>query len=389
MVRLKAQGKIDEFAFVLLAGLIMIIVMLLIWGIPSEETGTNITEGNITAPFVVGSQPQDVPRTIRIGDFSVSYAAGSKIINEQNNVKIEKGMFNNKYHKYSVAIDEDMDSVTGGYVIIDVLDTNSLGDLVLKVNNRVVYDQKFEAGEINIAIDKVYLLSYNIIEVSTTGPGWQFWTSSFYYMDKIKFGINYYGNLQKQETFTVYDNELQNFKSGSVNFYVMNAEGSGNLMIDINEHNIYKGQAAGDVNKPFSIFDVGLIRGQNTVAFSTEKGTAYNIDDAAIVITHTETGQKTRYVSFDVDSSAYQRLKTKKGTIKFYIIDSNNLGSLLVTIRDSAGNKHPTTTIQSYSVGQLQTITFDSSYVRVGKNTVIFESAGDGSFVLSNLQIST
>jgi len=389
MARLKAQGKIDEFAFVLLAGLVMIIVMLLIWGIPSEETGQNITEGNITAPFVVGSQPQDVPRTIRIGDFSVSYAAGSKIINEQNNVKIEKGMFNNKYHKYSVAIDEDMDSVTGGYVIIYVLDTNSLGDLVLKVNNNVVYSQKIEAGEINIPIDKTYLLSYNIIEISTTGPGWQFWTSSFYYMDKIKFGINYYGNLQKQETFTLYDNELQNFKSGSVNFYVMSTEGTGNLMIDINGHNIYKGQASGDVSKSFSIFDVGLIRGQNTITFSTEKGSAYDIDDAAIVITHTETGQKTRYVSFDVDSSAYQRLKTKKGTIKFYIIDSNNLGSLLVTIRDSTGTKHPTTTIQSYSIGQLQTITFDSSYVKVGKNTAIFEAAGDGSFVLSNLQIST
>ena len=208
-------------------------------------------------------------------------------------------------------------------------------------------------------------------------------------MDKIKFGINYYGNLQKQETFTLYDNELQNFKSGSVNFYVMSTEGTGNLMIDINGHNIYKGQASGDVSKSFSIFDVGLIRGQNTITFSTEKGSAYDIDDAAIVITHTETGQKTRYVSFDVDSSAYQRLKTKKGTIKFYIIDSNNLGSLLVTIRDSTGTKHPTTTIQSYSIGQLQTITFDSSYVKVGKNTAIFEAAGDGSFVLSNLQIST
>jgi hypothetical protein len=259
----------------------------------------------------------------------------------------------------------------------------------VKVNNNIVYNQKVQVGEINIPIDKTYLLSYNVIEIFTTGPGWKFWASSFYYIDRIKFGINYYGNLQKQDTFTVYDNELQDFKSGSVNFYVMNAEGSGNLMIDINGHNVYKGQAAGDVSKSFSIFDVGLIRGENTITFSTERGTAYNIDDAAILITHTETGQKTRYVTFDVDSSAYQRLKTKKGTIKFYIIDSNNLGSLLVTIRDSTGTKHPTTTIQSYSIGQLQTINFDSSYVRTGKNTVIFESAGDGSFVLSNLQITT
>jgi len=389
MAKLKAQGKIDEFAFVLLAGLVMIIVMLLIWGVSDEDTDTNITEGNITAPFVVGAQPQDVPRPIRLGDFSVSYAVGSKDLSEQSDVKIEKGILNDKKHKFSVGIDEDMDIVTGGYLTIYILDTNSLGDLVVKVNNHVVHEEKVQAGEINIAIDKMYLLSYNIIEVSSTGPGWKFWAGSFYYIDRMKFGINYYGNLQKQETFTVYDNELRNFKSGSVNFYVISSEGSGNLKIDINGHTIYNWQPAGEINQRFSIFDVGLVRGQNTISFSTEKGSSYEIDDAEVVITRTEIGQKTRSVSFDVDNSAYQRLKTRDGTIKFYIIDSNNLGSLLVTIKDSTGKRHPTTTIQSYTIGQLQTILFDSSYVKVGKNYVIFEAAGDGSFVLSNLQIST
>jgi hypothetical protein len=243
-------------------------------------------------------------------------------------------------------------------------------------------------GEVNVPIDKSYLKSYNIIEISTSSPGWKFWSSSFYYMDRLKFGINYFGNQEKHESFTVYENELQNFKRGEVNLYVGNAEGDGDLIIDINGHRVYKGRIMGQLIQPFQIFDVGLVRGVNTISFFTERGANYNIEDAELIITHTETGQKTRSVSFNIDSSKYQKLKTKKGTIEFYILDSNYLGSLLVTITDSAGVRHPTQTIQSYSIGQLQNILFDSTYVRVGKNTVTFEASGEGSFVLSNFKVN-
>jgi hypothetical protein len=385
-MRLRNKGAIDEFAFVLLAGLIMIVVMLIIWGVPSEVT-ENVTE-NVSGIFVVGARPQDVPRSIRIGDFPVSYALGSKVLMENKNIEVKKGMFENKYHKTSVGIEQDMDSVTGAFFVVDVLDTNSGGNLVIKFNDQVIFDQKVQTGEVNVPIDKSYLKSYNIIEISTSSPGWKFWSSSFYYMDRLKFGINYFGNQEKHESFTVYENELQSFKRGEVNLYVENAEGDGDLIIDINGHRVYKGRAIGQLVQPFQIFDVGLVRGVNTISFFTEKGATYEIEDAEVIITHTETGQKTRSVSFNIDSSEYQKLKTKRGAIEFYILDSNYLGSLLVTITDSAGVRHATQTIQSYSIGQLQSVMFDSSYVRVGKNTVTFEASGEGSFVLSNFEVN-
>ena len=387
MTSLKTKGAIDEFAFVLLAGLIMIIVMLLIWGIPSEVT-ENVTE-NVSGVFVVGARPQDVPRNIRIGDFSVSYAIGSKILNEEKNIEVKKGMFVDKYYKTSVRIEQDMDSVTGAFIILDVLDTNSEGNLIVKVNGKVVFDQKVQSGEVNVPVDKSYLEFYNTIEISTSSPGWKFWAVSFYYMDRLKFGINFFGNLEKQESFIVYENELQNFKRGEVSLYIDSTEGDGNLIIDVNGHTIYKGKNLGQLIQPFQIFDVGLVRGTNTITFSAEKGASYKIDDAEIIITHTETGQKTRSVSFEIDNSEYQRLKTKKGTIEFYILDSNKLGSLLITITDAGGIRHPPQIIQSYSIGQLQKIQFDSSYVKIGKNTVTFEASGEGSFVLSNVRIET
>jgi len=383
----RRKGAIDEFAFVLLAGLIMIIVMLLIWSVPSETGKDNISE-NVTGLFVIGARPQDVPRHIRIGDFSVSYQVGSEVLSEKRNIEVRKGVWEEKHESISGEILKDMDLVTEGFIIIQILDTNSEGNLVVKINDQTIFDQKTSSGKIEIPVEKLLLLDYNVIDISTTGPGWKFWTSSFYKIDKIEFGINFFGDLKKEEAFTVYEDELQNFKSGIVTFYVEDVEGDGDLTIEINGYQIFKGKPISRFSKPFGQFDVGLVKGTNTITFSTEEGTSYNIDDAEIIITHEEMGQKTRTVKFYVSNSDYNQLKSSRGEIKFYILDSNRLGSLLVTIIDSRGRKNPTRTISSYSIGQLRTVYFDSDDVEVGNNKVTFEASGEGTFVLSNVKIS-
>ena len=214
----RQKGAIDEFAFVLVAGLIMIVVMLLIWSVPSE-VGENITE-NVTEIFVIGAQFQDVPRHIRIGDFSVSYQVGSEALSERRNIEIRKGVWEDKHENMGGEISKDMDLVTGGFILIQVLDTNSEGNLVIKINEQIVFDQKTTPGKIEIPVEKSFLVNYNIIEISTTGPRWKFWTSSYYIIDKIEFSVNFFGNLERQEAFTVYENELVEFKSGLVSFYV-------------------------------------------------------------------------------------------------------------------------------------------------------------------------
>lgn len=383
----RQKGAIDEFAFVLVAGLIMIVVMLLIWSVPSE-VGENITE-NVTEIFVIGAQFQDVPRHIRIGDFSVSYQVGSEALSERRNIEIRKGVWEDKHENMGGEISKDMDLVTGGFILIQVLDTNSEGNLVIKINEQIVFDQKTTPGKIEIPVEKSFLVNYNIIEMSTTGPGWKFWTSSYYIIDKIEFSVNFFGNLERQEAFTVYENELENFKSGLVSFYVDGVEGGGDLIIEINGYQIFKGRPTTSFSKSFGLFDVGLVKGVNTITFSTEQGTSYDIDDVNIVITHEEMGQKTRTKSFYVSSSDYKRLKTRDGEIKFYILDSNYLGSLSITITDSRGKKNPIRTISSYSVGDLRTVYFDSDDVEVGTNKATFEASGEGSFVLGNLKINT
>jgi len=383
----KGQAKIDEFAFVLLAGLIMIIAMLLIWGVPSEEGKENISE-NITGVFVIGARIQDVPRHIRIGDFSVSYEVGSETLAEKRNMEVRKGIWEDKHETLSSEILKDMGLVTDGFITIQVLDTNSEGNLIVKINNQVVHDQKAGPGKVDIMIEKSLLKDYNVIDISTSSPGWKFWVTSFYKIDKVVFGINYFGNVEKHETFTVYESELQNFKSGVITFFVEDVSGTGDLNIEINGYTVFKGRPIRRFSKAFELFDVGLVKGKNTIVFSTEEGTSYNIDDAELTIVHEEVGQKSRTVSFYVSSSDYNQLKSERGEIEFYILDTNYLGSLLVTITDARGYKNPARTIAEYSVGELKTVYFDSDDVRVGTNKVTFEASGEGSFVLSYVKIN-
>jgi hypothetical protein len=143
-------------------------------------------------------------------------------------------------------------------------------------------------SETKIPIASELLSNYNVIEVSTSGPGWKFWSSSVYKIDKIDFGINIFGNVEKKEVFEVFREEITDFKEARVEFYVESYEGDGSLTIKINDYKIFEGKRRGQVALNFNFADVGLVRGENTISFSTETGTTYKIEKAKVVLVHTE-----------------------------------------------------------------------------------------------------
>lgn len=364
------QAKLDEFAFVLLAGLIMIIVMLLAWGVPGpteipvvtpdsvdmeiergdedsfllkinvtskrvtltstgtiadwiefsdndfEVTGLTNVEVTVDVPrkaderehlgtIIVESEeggkaeipvsidvlsPYAEPSEIReekyFPDISVSFAAGEEVLKTERNVLVKRGINENKYFKTSARISQDLEFVTGGMINIDILDTNLEGKLIVKVNDEVVYDRATTSGRIKIPVSKGLLSSYNTIEISTSAPGWKFWTSSFYRIDRIEFSINLYGGKEHAEYFSVSDAAVRNFKSAKLQFEIEDHTGDGNLIIEINDNAIFDGQPHRIFTQDFDAFDVGLVKDRNTLAFSTESGTSYQLNDVKIIITH-------------------------------------------------------------------------------------------------------
>jgi len=359
----------------------MISILLIAWGIPPEGEG-NITNGvmKIESPFSIGMFPKDVARQIPIGDFKVSYAVGSEIIETKRDVSIKgkEGFLMNEM------IEQDLNMVTSGFLTIYIKQTNQEGNLIIKVNGKEVFNQKVNIGKVDIPIEKNDLKDYNIVEISCGSSGWKFWVKPFYNLDKVDFGINFYGNLEKIEKFQVYPEELRSFRSAEISFKLNDYSGEGDLIIGINSHRIYKGQPSLDFHQSFNQYDVGLTSGINSISFASESGSSYDIEDSVLSIIREESAAKSRSFDFTVSDIDYN--DNLEGKISFYISETDYMGNLLVTITDSSGNKHPSEAIQSYSTGETKTIDFDNNFVNTGTNKVTFE-ATDGNFVISNVEI--
>ena len=368
----------DEFIFVLLAGLIFIGVLIVVWGVPGEE-GVNGNQTIISEPFSIGMFPKDVARQVSIGDFKVSYAVGSGVLEAKRDVSVSS----KEKFSMSGAIDQDMSVVTGGFLNVYVRETNQQGNLIVKVNGKEVFNQRVTAGKIEIPLQKEDLTDYNIIEVSASGAGWKFWVTPYYKIDRVEFGASFYGNLAKTEEFQVYPDELNNFRSAEVSFKLKDYSGDGDMIISINSRRIFSGQPNLDFHQSFIQYDVGLTRGLSSISFSAESGASYDIGDAVVSIIREESATKSKSFGFTVGNSWNDNLD---GTISFYISDTDYKGNLMVTITDTAGNKHPAEVFQSYSIGQTKKIDINKDYVDRGNNTVTFEATA-GNFVLSNVEI--
>lgn len=226
-----AEAKMDEFVFVLIAGLIIIIVMLLMWGVPTEtqipvvtpasqslsiNKGSsekfilkiNVTSdkvtltakgtikdwisfdindfsssglsnvgvtvkvpykteerdypasievesaegGKVVVPLTVTvskttTTPTETSRSHYIGDFTVTYISGPETIKSVSNVQVRKSISEDKKVSFSGSIEKDMNLVTDGFILIDVLYTNNEGNLVVKLNDKVIFDKKYRRAK--------------------------------------------------------------------------------------------------------------------------------------------------------------------------------------------------------------------------------------------------
>ncbi|MBU5687959.1 MAG: hypothetical protein KQA31_00920 [Candidatus Aenigmarchaeota archaeon] len=385
---MKGQAKPDEFIWVFFAGMLAIVIMLFFWGTPTvEENQTENITTQAKEAFTIGTFNEEVPRIIRIGDFSISHTAGSETLASKKYVDVSKGVFEDKKFSFSAEIGEDMSNVIDGWISLYVLESGE-GKLVVKVNNNVVYSQKTNPGKIVIPVEKNYLKQYNVIEVSSGMPGAQFWTTSIYRIERIEFGVNIYGNLIKSHDFTLYASELKTFTKGEIKFNVEEREGIGNLIIKINGRNVFRGVPSGSFSQEFESFDVGLVNGVNTIEFSTEKDTKYKLDDVELIIRHIEKSSKSRTFSFVITESDLQRLQSgKKGKITFTILDSDFNGNLALKIKNPQGKENNLDYITSYSLGKTITVYFGPNDVDVGTNYITLSLIGEGSFTIANLDV--
>jgi len=367
----KAQARIDEFAFVLLAGIALIILLMVAWtpreGVPIVEptsksltilNGTSTTFTlNITGPSITNvtlsaigeisnwisfsknnfDVPQselvtvyvDVPayvipktytgkiivkstggskeipvtinvvtalaevlsmRQIPLGDFSVSYAVGSRVLDSQNNVRVVRSYFSSSdVNLVGILTDEEFSIIKDGYIRIIIADTNKLGNLIVELNGAKVYNQIGNLGEILIPLNSSIIHKSNVIKIKAAPPSWMFWRRTIYEIRSVEFVVNFEGISSKQIEFSLNPNEVDGFDHFTLNALLSYTSPLPELQIRLNDQIVYFQRP------PLVVFDAEfkkdilgnpliLYPGNNTISFSLLSAGSLNFTNTILTV---------------------------------------------------------------------------------------------------------
>jgi hypothetical protein len=269
--------KIDEFAFVLLAGLVLIIMMMVSFPVTEENVTTNLT--NVTT--VEGENA----RFIKFGDFTVSYSIGSEVVDSRENEEVAKSYFYEKQiNLLSSFTDDKLSIITEGTIQLIVSDTTYEGNLIVLFNDKEIFNKKVGPGEVNIRIDRSLIKKSNIITIKTQPPGWKFWMTNVYRFKTVKFIVNYHGVSFKDFEFNMDYKEIEKLRYGRLEFGVKDFNAVDKLTIKINNVPIW------DRVPPLTFFrqdfgpEMTLYPGKNIISFSVGPNAYYSLSDVTLMI---------------------------------------------------------------------------------------------------------
>jgi hypothetical protein len=276
---MKGQIKVDEFVFVLLAGLVLILIFMFAWTVPPEE------KANVTA-----TKPGEVPLQLiyEPREMEVKYALGLEMLDSKENVEVASSLLTSKEINLVGEISEGkLAEATDAFVVLIIDSTNMLKPLVVTVNEKEIYRDVPQPGSLYLSIKKELLRTKNIVTIKTEFPGWlQFWKTSRYELKEAKFGINVYGPAFKDFEFNLEKEVLQNFKYAKLEFDVSNRVGNANLVIKINDYLIWRDVAK--IGKFEKVIDYKRFfkEGKNVLSFSAEPTVTYKLKDISFTLVY-------------------------------------------------------------------------------------------------------
>jgi len=366
---LKAQTRVDEFAFILLAGIVMILILAIsystiqqgpISGVLSTNnlqiaqgnsatirltlngTGFNVTlssdgeivkwltfdqnnfdlagskdiivtvmvpnnanfrtySGNVLilsadktfkVPLKVNvgvATVVNVPNTIRLGDFTVSYSAGTETIGENDDFEISKGYLGETSVSFTAIVPDDkIGIITAGVLHLFVETSNSAGNLFVDFNGERVFANTISTGEILIPLNKTSINKYNSVIIRADNPGFQFWTNTYYKIKFAKMEINYSGISGKQITFSLEQKDLKDFDFGQLSFQISKYDPNAlnPMFIQINGVTLLNDVPTLTYFQKTFGTEIPLYVGNNTISFAVSQHSYYQLSNVVLTIVH-------------------------------------------------------------------------------------------------------
>ncbi|NIM46679.1 MAG: hypothetical protein GTN40_00775 [Candidatus Aenigmarchaeota archaeon] len=256
-----------DFLPILVIAIICLIVFLLVFG-----GGGLIFRPSRTYPYRY--LPAD--RTIEFYNFEVSFTTGEEKVGYVKG-EVSNGAFVNEEKRVGFQV-SDPDEVSEVLINLRVWNTNYYGRLIILVNGQQVYADYPPVGEKLIGFDKDILEKNNILEIKAENSGWKIWAPTVYIFDSDVI-VNYYGKKTKSFNFELNDLEIEYMERARIVVYA-DREGIGDLDVIINRVKVHSGITTIYKDFPTSV----LKTGNNTIEFSTEPNTRYDVSSAQVIV---------------------------------------------------------------------------------------------------------
>ncbi len=254
----------------------------------NSAEGEKIVPITISVEEVVGLVSHAFPP---LGDFSISYRESSEVLDSKEDFKVSKGYFSENSASLHGLVDKtELPFVTETFLYITIEETNSIGNLIVFLNDQKIFDKKVGSGLEVIPINVSLIGESNIIIIKAGSPGWRFWTSTDYKIKLAEFTVDFKGSVPKAFNFSLEQVEVDNFDYLHL---IFRREDSSRplpeLMIKVNSQIIFWSKP------PLLLFNdtfrkdmwgnpLFLTVGDNTISFSIEERGFYDIADALLVL---------------------------------------------------------------------------------------------------------
>lgn len=253
-----------DFIPVLVIAIILFTILLIVFGggfvsVPSE--------------YRHGLPPDD---TIDFGSFQVFYTA-SEVNAANTSGEVSNGLFyKNEERTGFIAVNHE--DVSEGLMDLKVSDSNFYGRMIILINGKGVYSDYPAVGETLIGFDPSILLENNVMDINAESSGWRIWAPTLYsYSLGVK--LDYSGRRDRAFNFELKDLETK-YATNTRIIAFGNRTGAGNLNVVVNGMVVASG-----VTTLYQDFATSVLHtGNNTIVFSAEPNTTYDISSAQLVL---------------------------------------------------------------------------------------------------------
>ncbi len=241
----------NEFTYFLVAGLMILAILLVIF-----NTGVQVVKKNTTT-----SGQQGFVEAVKT--FSIPYVAASDTYQSYainlGDKELKNGLlFGDEKINYEI----NKNALQAASVRFTVTSNNGLGKMMIKVNNTVIANRKFDPGNYEISIDPSMLSDKTDIEISVESSYWRIWAPSLYKLADVTIKYSSFNNDFSQYKFYL-GNEFNNLEFAKIDLNLNNS--IGNLIVYLNGNIVWNSPTANV--QSINLDKTKLLYGDNIITF--------------------------------------------------------------------------------------------------------------------------